>query len=257
MLELPPVAKMFPEVTTRFIPPEVAKPRSTEPLKSSELIVRFAKPGLVRSVLEVVSFTLSVACLAFNPHQRPGAEVHRHHRAAVGRVAAVRERSDAPIGERRKVGAVRIDHYPALNDPGGHGSERRRRGEFHLVLRGAEGRVALENQDPCVTDNVRSQARERQQTLRRASVIDLQRGGTKTHGQRSKGLRGIAHAVGRVIKSAIVNRERAARPQSVGNRRARVVHGESRSRVQGGGQACTASQRTRAGERERPAVKRE
>jgi hypothetical protein len=71
MLELPPVARMFPEVTTRFIPPDVANPRSTEPLKSSELIVRFAKPGLVKSVLEVVSFTLSVANLAFNPTRVP------------------------------------------------------------------------------------------------------------------------------------------------------------------------------------------
>ena len=71
MLELPPVAKMFPEVTTKFIPPEVAKPKSTEPLKSSELIVRFAKPGLVRFVLEVVSFTLSVASVALSPTSVP------------------------------------------------------------------------------------------------------------------------------------------------------------------------------------------
>ena len=71
MLELPPVAKMFPEVTTRFIPPDVANPRSTEPLKSSELIVRFARPGLVKFVLEVVSFTLSVACVAFKPSSVP------------------------------------------------------------------------------------------------------------------------------------------------------------------------------------------
>ena len=62
---------MFPEVTTRFTPPEVAKPRSTEPLKSSELMVRFAKPGLVRLVLEVVSFTLSVACVALSPNSVP------------------------------------------------------------------------------------------------------------------------------------------------------------------------------------------